>query len=150
MIRDLGGLMLEMYRHEQFREDLIEERCREIVNLEARIYELDSMLSATTANRLAPAGRCACGAPIIWGSHFCAHCGRPSGEAPVVACTQCGHPLPADAEFCPSCGRAAELQPEQAPPQEAPQAAANGSGMPADEPEQSDGGKPEPADTWDP
>jgi membrane protease subunit (stomatin/prohibitin family) len=147
MIRDLGGLMLEMYRHEQFREDLIEERCREIVNLEARIYELDSMLSAVTASRAAPAGRCACGAPVIWGSHFCANCGRPVGGVSVVSCAQCGHPLAADAEFCPSCGKAAEVpEEEQSVVQEVVE---NGAGAKAEQPE----GESEPAEaaaeSWD-
>jgi DNA-directed RNA polymerase subunit RPC12/RpoP len=58
--------------------------------------------------RRAPAARCECGAPILWGSHFCANCGRPVGEAPVVACTSCGHPLPGDASFCASCGTKVE------------------------------------------
>ena len=69
---------MEMYRREQFREDLLSEHARDIANLEARLHELDSMLAAAAA-----------------------------GQA-VVTCTQCGHPLPADAGFCPSCGKAAE------------------------------------------
>jgi len=108
LLRDLGGLAMEMYRRQQFREDLLTEHARDIANLETRLHELDSMLAAAAAGRRATASRCECGAPIIWGSHFCANCGRPVGEQPVVTCTQCGHPLPADAEFCPSCGKAAE------------------------------------------
>ncbi len=99
---------MEMYRREQFREDLLSEHARDIANLEARLHELDSMLAATAAGRRTTASRCDCGAPIIWGSHFCANCGRPVGEQAVVSCTRCGHPLPADAGFCPSCGKAAE------------------------------------------
>ena len=99
---------MEMYRREQFREDLLSEQARDIANLEARLHELDSMLAAAAAGRRTTASRCDCGAPIIWGSHFCANCGRPVGEQAVVTCTQCGHPLPADAGFCPSCGKAAE------------------------------------------
>ncbi|MGB2953065.1 MAG: zinc ribbon domain-containing protein [Gaiellaceae bacterium] len=110
LIRDVGGLALEMYRRDQFREDLLAERCRDIVDLEVRLSELDSMLAAAAAGRRA-AGRCSCGAPILWGSHFCGNCGRPVGAEPVVACRSCGHPLPADAEFCPSCGTAAEEPP---------------------------------------
>jgi Double zinc ribbon len=113
MIRDLGGLMLEMYRRDQLREDLLLEHCREIVGLESRLHELDSMLSAATAGRH-PRRHCECGAPIYWGSHFCANCGRPAGEDAVVACVQCGHPLPADAEFCPSCGRTVEAEKAEA------------------------------------
>jgi len=115
LLRDLGGLAMEMYRREQFREDLLSEHARDIANLEARLHELDSMLAAASAGRRTTASRCECGAPIIWGSHFCANCGRPVGEEAVVTCTQCGHPLPADAGFCPSCGKAAEPEPEPEP-----------------------------------
>ena len=97
--------MLEMYRRDQFREDLLSEHARDIANLETRLHELDSMLAAAAAGRRTTASRCECGAPIIWGSHFCANCGRPVGEEAIVSCESCGHPLPADAEFCPSCGR---------------------------------------------
>jgi hypothetical protein len=107
-IRDLGGLMLEMYRRDRFREDLIFEQCGELLSLEARLAELDSLLSAATFGSRRPAtGRCNCGAPLIWGSHFCSNCGRPSGDA-VVACARCSHPLPADAHFCVNCGSVAE------------------------------------------
>jgi hypothetical protein len=107
LLRDLGGLAMEMYRRDQFREDLLTEHARDIANLETRLHELDSMLAAAAAGRRATTSRCECGAPIIWGSHFCANCGRPVGAEPVVSCKGCAHPLPADAEFCPSCGRAA-------------------------------------------
>jgi predicted nucleic acid-binding Zn ribbon protein len=106
-IRHLGGLTLEMYRRSNFRDELLTEQCREIVALEQRLHELDSMLDAVATARRAPA-TCDCGAPIPWGSHFCANCGRPVGGEPVVACAGCGHPLPADASFCASCGRAVE------------------------------------------
>ena len=56
------------------------------------------MLDAVAVARRAPT-TCDCGAPIPWGSHFCANCGRPVGAEPVVACEGCGHPLPADAEL---------------------------------------------------
>ena len=106
LLRDLGGLAMEMYRRDQFRQDLLSEHARDIANLETRLHELDSMLAAAAAGRRTTASRCDCGAPIIWGSHFCANCGRPVGAEPVVSCEGCGHPLPADADFCPSCGRA--------------------------------------------
>ena len=102
-IRDLGGLTLEMYRRSTFRDDLLIERCREIVALEERLSELDSMLSAIASARRAPTA-CECGAPVPWGSHFCANCGRQVGEEPVVSCTSCGNALPADAQFCANCG----------------------------------------------
>src|SRR5437016_9199587 len=105
-IRDLGGLVLEMYRRQGFRQDLVDEQCAELVSLEDRLHELDSLLAvAVNARRAAPAARCECGAPILWGSHFCANCGRPHGERPVVACASCGTAIPAEAKFCASCGR---------------------------------------------
>lgn len=81
-LRDLGGLSLEMYRHDRFREDLLLERCAELIGLEARIHELDVLLGATPRAAGVPkTARCECGAPILWGSHFCATCGRPVPEA---------------------------------------------------------------------
>jgi hypothetical protein len=105
-LRDLGGLILEMYRRDRFREDLLSDRCNELLGLDARLHELDAMLAA--ARSRIPAGRCECGAPLPWGSHFCPNCGRPAGERPVIACAECGHPLPGDARFCASCGAASE------------------------------------------
>jgi hypothetical protein len=147
-IRDLGGLTLEMYRRSTFRDELLIERCREIVALEERLNELDSMLAAVASARRAPS-TCECGAPVPWGSHFCANCGRPVGTQPVIACENCGHPLPADAQFCASCGtpagasedtdeHAGPAEPEEEPAEEE---AAVGH---ADEP------TPEPAaDSWE-
>jgi DNA-directed RNA polymerase subunit RPC12/RpoP len=112
-IRNLGGLTLEMYRRSSFRDQLLIEQCREIVALEERLHELDSMLAAVASARRAPK-TCECGAPVPWGSHFCANCGRPVGGEPVVACENCGHPLPADAQFCASCGKAAGSADDQA------------------------------------
>lgn len=67
-----------MYRRDRFREDLLVERCAELIGLEARIHELDVLLGTV---RPSPAGprtvRCDCGAPLLWGSRFCASCGRP-------------------------------------------------------------------------
>jgi hypothetical protein len=106
--------MLEMFRRDQFRQDLLLERCEELVALDERLLELDTLLAvAVSARRPAPAARCACGAPIVWGSHFCANCGRPVAAAPaVVSCAGCGAPMPAEAKFCAACGRAsAELEP---------------------------------------
>jgi hypothetical protein len=112
-LRDLGGLMLEMFRRDQFRQDLLVERCDELVSLDERLQEVDTLLAAAVSvRRAAPSARCACGAPIVWGSHFCANCGRPTtATPPVVACVQCGTALAADAKFCAVCGRA--VAPEQ-------------------------------------
>ena len=106
-IRHLGGLTLEMYRRSSFRDELLTEQCREIIALEQRLRELDSMLDAVATARRAPT-TCDCGAPVPWGSHFCANCGRPVGSEAVIACKSCGHPLPADASFCANCGRPAD------------------------------------------
>jgi hypothetical protein len=107
-IRDLGGLALDMHRRGSFKPELLDEKADEILALEERLQELDSMLAAATAaRRSGSAPRCACGAPILWGSHFCSNCGRPTGAA-VVTCAACGAPLPADARFCANCGRVAE------------------------------------------
>ena len=104
-IRDLGGLMLEMYRRDQFKQDLLIEQCLEVISIEERLREIDGLLEASVGARRSGAGdRCTCGAPIQWGSHFCANCGRPVGEEPVVACPNCGTAIPADAEFCAHCG----------------------------------------------
>jgi hypothetical protein len=80
-IRDLGGLMLEMYRRDQFRQDLVVDRCSELVALEARLAELDALLSTAMSIRHRPAARCECGAPILWGTKFCGSCGRAVGAA---------------------------------------------------------------------
>src|SRR5579864_2557214 len=76
-LRDLGGLMLEMYRRDQFRQDLLIEHCAALVAVDRRLEELDALLAVSTARRARPAARCECGAPILWGSHYCANCGRP-------------------------------------------------------------------------
>jgi hypothetical protein len=113
-LRDLGGLMLEMFRRDQFRQDLLVERCDELTALDERLQELDTLLAAAVSvRRAAPAARCACGAPLVWGSHFCANCGRPAAATPpVIGCAQCGSALAADAKFCAVCGKAVEQQPE--------------------------------------
>lgn len=120
-LRDLGGLVFEMYRRDRFRVDLVTERCADLVALDERLGEVDSLLAAATSRG---GLRCACGAPLAWGAHFCANCGRPAGPRPVVSCARCGTPLPADVKFCGSCGSPversrseppADTQPEPAP-----------------------------------
>ena len=107
-IRDLGGLALEMVRRNRFRQDLLFEQCDEVLVIEQRLREIDEALSRASAARRRRGGpRCECGAPLSWGSHFCANCGRPAGE-PVVMCARCSAPLPADARFCATCGSVAE------------------------------------------
>ena len=98
--------MLEMYRRDQFRQELLLERCDELVALDERLRELDTLLAVSVSSRrAAPAVRCDCGAPIVGGAHFCANCGRPvAATPPVVACPSCSAPVPAEAKFCAACG----------------------------------------------
>ena len=43
-LRDLGGLMVEMYSRGAFREDLLEERCAQVVGIDTRLEEIDELL----------------------------------------------------------------------------------------------------------
>jgi hypothetical protein len=79
-LRDLGGLALEMYKRDRFSAALVVERCAELVAIEARIYEIDSLLDGSARLRR-EGGTCVCGAPLLIGARFCATCGRPAGEA---------------------------------------------------------------------
>jgi len=108
LVRDLGGVVYEMYRLDRFRVEVVTDRCRALVAVDQRIEEIDELLASAT--RRGP--RCECGAPIPWGAHFCQNCGRPAGPRPVVTCARCGAPLPADTQFCGSCGSPVELTPE--------------------------------------
>src|SRR2546427_4433083 len=70
-LRDLGGLMLELYRRGAFREDLVAEQCAQLVGIDDRLATIDAALSRSGVDR-----RCVCGAPILRGSRFCSACGR--------------------------------------------------------------------------
>jgi hypothetical protein len=70
-LRDLGGLLVEMYRRGSFRDDLLAERAATIVGIDVRLAEIDELLQARGHVQ-----RCECGAPILRGSHFCPNCGR--------------------------------------------------------------------------
>ena len=79
-LRDLGGLALEMYKRDRFNAGLVVERCAELVAIEARIQEIDSLLDGTARIRRGGGGAvCICGAPILLGARFCASCGRVLG-----------------------------------------------------------------------
>jgi predicted amidophosphoribosyltransferase len=119
-IRDLGGLVFEMFRRDRFRVELVTERCAELVALEERLDELASLLSSAGGHS---AARCECGAPISWGTHFCANCGRPVGPRPVVSCARCGSPLPANVQFCGHCGSAVDAGPPELPADTQPEPA---------------------------
>jgi hypothetical protein len=75
-LRDLGGLLVEMYRRGGFRDDLLAERSATVVGIDARLAEIEELLHS---GRRVP--RCECGSPILRGSHFCPNCGRPLGGA---------------------------------------------------------------------
>jgi len=70
-LRDLGGLLVELYRRGSFREDLLAQGCAELVGIDARLAEIDDLLHV---NRQVP--HCTCGTPVLRGSHFCPNCGR--------------------------------------------------------------------------
>jgi len=100
-LRDLGGLLLEMFRRDRFREDLVRERCEELLEIDDHLAALDSLLGLSWT--LPEQARCACGAPVPEGSEFCPACGRSVGEA-TRQCAACGSALPAEATFCSRCG----------------------------------------------
>ena len=71
-LRDLGGVVLEMYRQDNFRESLLYDLAAEVGAIDDRIRELDLLLEA----RRPPAARCDCGAPLFRDARFCASYGR--------------------------------------------------------------------------
>jgi hypothetical protein len=86
-LRDLGGLLLEMYRHGNFREELLSEQCADLVAIETRLEEVD--LALKTPRRRVP--RCQCGAPLLPGARYCPSCGRPVARpAPPAAGASAG------------------------------------------------------------
>jgi hypothetical protein len=111
-MRDVGGLAVEMVRRDRWKPELLISRAGEVLTVEQRMHELDSLLAAEVAARNFPnVAHCKCGAPLPPGVHFCSHCGRPAATAPpVVTCAHCGQPLPAEANFCGFCGNAAVAQ----------------------------------------
>lgn len=79
-LRDLGGLLLEMFRRGSFREELLSEQCADLVAIESRLAEVD--LALTAPRRRAP--RCQCGVPLLPGARYCPSCGR-AVTRPVAA-----------------------------------------------------------------
>jgi hypothetical protein len=78
-LRDLGGLTVEMYRRRAWREDLLHERCAEVIGIDARLAEIDELLHGGEGTE-----RCStCGAAVLVGSHFCPNCGRLLGGGVV-------------------------------------------------------------------
>jgi len=105
LVRDLGGIVYEMFRLDRFRVEVVTARCRALVELDERLDHVEELLAGARRR----GARCECGAPIPWGSHFCQNCGRPVGPQPVVSCARCGSPLAADVRFCGTCGSAVEF-----------------------------------------
>jgi hypothetical protein len=81
-IRDLGGLVLEMYRQDSFRQDVVHEQAAEIVSLEERLREVDRLLTARTSRGVRSLRCTRCGTPLYPGARFCPSCGQ-SLEAPA-------------------------------------------------------------------
>jgi len=80
-IRDLGGIVLEMYRQDRFRQDLVYEQAAEIVGIEERLQDLDQLLAAAASRRSPRAVRCAqCGVPLFAGARYCPSCGAEQAE----------------------------------------------------------------------
>jgi len=83
LIDQLGGLMVEMYRRGDYREDLLGRVCSQVVAVDERVAEIDTLLG-TRRQRQA----CVCGTPLLAGARFCPNCGRAvdgvpsSGAAP--------------------------------------------------------------------
>ncbi len=80
-LRDLGGLTLEMYKRDRFNAGLVVERCAELVAIEARVQEIDSLLDGSVSLHAGGGAVCKCGAPLLLGARFCATCGQPVGVA---------------------------------------------------------------------
>jgi hypothetical protein len=72
-LRHLGGLLLEMFRRDRFREDLIRERCEELLEIDDHLAALDTLLGISWT--LPEPARCTCGAPLADEARFCSACG---------------------------------------------------------------------------
>lgn len=127
-LRDLGGLMLEMYKRNRFREELLLDKCEEVLAIEVEVAHVDQrlfQLAPPNAAGMRPIGRCECGAPIHPGQNFCGVCGRSfTTLTQARACTRCGAGLRAGDQFCGTCGHEAPdmLQAIEAPGPGAPNA----------------------------
>jgi hypothetical protein len=76
-IRQLGGLMLEMYRQDDVRQDVLHEQAAAIVALEDRVREVDRLLAARTSRGRGGVRCSRCGTPLHSGARFCPSCGQP-------------------------------------------------------------------------
>ena len=100
--------MLEMYKRNRFREELLLDKCEEVLAIEVEVAHVDQrlfQLAPPNAAGMRPIGRCECGAPIHPGQNFCGVCGRGfSTLTQARACTRCGSGLRAGDQFCGTCG----------------------------------------------
>lgn len=79
-VRDLGGLVLEMYRQDRFRQDIVYEQAAEIVGIEERLFQIDELLAAASS-RGRPVEHCVrCGAALLPAARFCPNCGQAVAE----------------------------------------------------------------------
>jgi hypothetical protein len=107
-LRDLGGLMLEMYKRNRFREELLLDKCEEVLAIEVEIAHVDQrlfQLAPPNAAGMRPIGRCECGASIHPGQNFCGLCGRSFATLTQSrSCARCGSGLRPGDQFCATCG----------------------------------------------
>lgn len=107
-LRDLGGLMLEMYKRNRFREELLLDKCEEVLAVEVEIAHIDQrlfQLAPPNAAGMRPIGRCECGSPIYPGQNFCGVCGRSFATLTMHrTCERCGGGLRPGDSFCATCG----------------------------------------------
>ena len=81
-IHALGGVVLEMYRQDDVRQDVLHEQAAAIVALEDRVREVDRLLAARTSRARAGVRCSRCGTPLHSGARFCPSCGQ-SLQAPA-------------------------------------------------------------------
>jgi hypothetical protein len=77
LLRDLGGLIYEMFRHDRFNEGLVRERCAELLDLDERLEQVEELLDVATHRT--PLARCSCGAELPPFARFCSSCGLAVG-----------------------------------------------------------------------
>jgi len=63
--------MVEMYRRDEYRDELLAEACAQVIAVDERVAEIEAVLAA----RRRPSA-CECGAPVLAGARFCPSCGR--------------------------------------------------------------------------
>jgi hypothetical protein len=80
LIDQLGGLMVEMYRRGgDYREELLARICAQVVAVDERVAEIDTLLGTRRQRQV-----CACGTPVLVHARFCPNCGRAVDGAPAL------------------------------------------------------------------